>query len=54
MQADQDQINRMLGAVDTTHAEVIQVRLEIFWLMCLFSHVATAHPRLGDDSGLIH
>lgn len=39
MQADQDQINRMLGAVDTTHAQVIQVRLEIFWLVCLFSHM---------------
>lgn len=36
MQADQDQINRMLAGTDTTHAEVIQVRLETLWFVHTF------------------
>lgn len=43
MQADQDQINRMLAGTDTTHAEVIQVRLETVW----FVHIITHTVNLG-------
>ena len=39
MQANEDQINRML---DTTHAEVIQVRMNL-WVVHLISHVLTVH-----------
>lgn len=53
MQADKDQINRMLAGSDPTHAEVIQVRIEILWFVYPFSHVATVQASLMHDAGLI-